>query len=419
MGAIAVKRVLHWWKYLLVGFLCQGYGSLLSQNLTAKDYFLTGTAKYKCRACSEAVEDFTKALELRKDYADAFYGRSLAYLCAKNYPAALQDIDRAMRLNPAQVLYREAKARIKLAAGKNLEAIEEYRTALRMDSLCWQAWYGLAQVQNNLDSTLQSRMAYEKAILLNPKFALSYLGVAEMNIKEGQYDDAMDHLAVAAKLAPEYPLLFELSSFAQLKRGNHEAAIQDANTAIKLDPSNKRPYGYRAEAYFAQGEFFKADLDYAVVVADDKHNGMAWFKRGLCNEKVGDQMAAKKYYGKAVKHNVQIKEAYSNRATIWERLGKPKKALPDLNQAIQLDSKDTQLRMRRGYIYLQLDEVQLASDDFVVVVQLMPANADALYGLGLARYQNGNIKDACEAWKQAHALDDPRAAEKLAKFCND
>jgi tetratricopeptide (TPR) repeat protein len=201
--------------------------------------------------------------------------------------------------------------------------------------------------------------------------------------------------------------------------GNFKQVIEDATAATKLDPSNKNAYFYRAEAYLAQSDYVKADQDYAVVLQHDKHDGLSWYKRGYCNEKVGDLVAAKQYYGKAVKKDKKLKDAYSNRAAIWEKFGKPKKALPDLNQAINLGKNDVALRLRRGFIHLQLDNVQLASDDFVAVTQLSPESGEAFYGLGMARYQNGNVKDACEAWKQAKYLKEPRASEQLAKFCNE
>lgn len=408
-----------WWKYVLIGILCLWGGMLFGQDLTAQNYFLMGTAKYRCNACTQAVEDFTKAIELKKDYAEAYYGRSLAYNCAENYAAAIDDIDRAIQLAPNQVLYREGKARIKLAAGKNVEARVEFEKAIRMDSLCWQAWYGIAQVHDNLDSTGLSKRAYEKALSLNPDFAMAYLGVAETKIKLGDYEGAMPHLMKAVEMAPEYARVFEMRSLAQLRRGNFVAAIEDASKATQLDPKNKGAYKYRAESYFAQENYMLADADFATVLGLDKKDGEALFRRGVCNEKLGDLNAAKKFYGKAVKRNKVLKDAYSNRAAIWEKLEKPKKALPDLNQALLLDKNDLSLRLRRGFILLQLLEIQAASDDFVAATYIDPKSGVAYYGLGLARYQNGNSNDACDAWKAAVKLNESRAAEELAKYCND
>ncbi|MEM7039937.1 MAG: tetratricopeptide repeat protein, partial [Bacteroidota bacterium] len=91
--------------------------------MNARDYFLLGAAKFKCRACEYAVEDFDKAITMKKDYPEALYGRSLAYECLGEYRLALKDIDQAIRLRPKEVLYREGKARIRAASGDRKGAI--------------------------------------------------------------------------------------------------------------------------------------------------------------------------------------------------------------------------------------------------------------------------------------------------------
>ncbi|HHG83614.1 MAG TPA: hypothetical protein ENJ82_02595, partial [Bacteroidetes bacterium] len=100
---------------------------LAAQSMTAFDYFLLGAAKFKCNACTYAVDDFGKAIRLKKDYSEAYYGRSLAYSCLEKHDLALRDIDRAIRLNSEEVLYREGKGRIRSAKGDLRGGIREFR----------------------------------------------------------------------------------------------------------------------------------------------------------------------------------------------------------------------------------------------------------------------------------------------------
>ncbi|MBL0016717.1 MAG: hypothetical protein IPP17_09750 [Bacteroidetes bacterium] len=90
-----------------------------------------------------------------------------------------------------------------------------------------------------------------------------------------------------------------------------------------------------------------------------------------------------------------------------------------MNQALLLDKNNLSLRLRRGFLLLQLLQIQAASDDFVAATYIDPTSGVAFYGLGLARYQNGNSNDACDAWKTAKKLNEPRATEELSKYCND
>lgn len=387
--------------------------------MTAKDYFLLGSAKYKCRACELAVKEFDKAVALDKDYAEAYYGRSLAYSCTKDYVSAMIDIDHAIRLQPSQVLYYEGKARILLESGKNAEAQKTFNEALRMDSLCWQAWYGLALAERKANPSSVSTKAFDQAIRLNPDFAMAYLGRAETNYQKGEFGAALVDLEIAKDLAPTYAKVFLMHGMTMIKLENYTAAIEDATRAAELDPTNGQAYYTRGEAYYNMEQYGKAELDFAMATDCNKKDGGAWFKRGICNDQLGDMKSAKKYYGKAIKKNRGLDEAYSRRAAIWEKMLKPKKAIPDLSNAIALTPDNVPLRLRRGFLYLQLSQVQLASDDFVHATQVDPNSGQGYYGLGMARYQNGNVLGACEAWKRAAELNDAKAKEELAKYCNE
>ena len=49
---------------------------------------------------SDAIEDYTKAIELDPDYADAYNNRGYAYYLLEQYGKALNDYDKAIELDP-------------------------------------------------------------------------------------------------------------------------------------------------------------------------------------------------------------------------------------------------------------------------------------------------------------------------------
>jgi len=64
----------------------------------------------------EAVKDYTKAIELKPDDADTYYGRGLTYNYLGNYYYSIQDWEKAIELNPR--LKGELRLRIKEAKEK-------------------------------------------------------------------------------------------------------------------------------------------------------------------------------------------------------------------------------------------------------------------------------------------------------------
>ena len=70
----------------------------------AKEYFRSGVKAGQRGQYSEAIEDFTKAIELNPDYAEAYYFRGLYLLQPRrdyNHAIkAIKDFTKAIELNP-------------------------------------------------------------------------------------------------------------------------------------------------------------------------------------------------------------------------------------------------------------------------------------------------------------------------------
>ncbi len=67
---------------------------------TKEQWLEEGNTHYTARRYTEAIVAYTQATALDAQYADAYYGRGLAYRNLKEYPKAIADYDRAIGLNP-------------------------------------------------------------------------------------------------------------------------------------------------------------------------------------------------------------------------------------------------------------------------------------------------------------------------------
>ncbi|MEM1000475.1 MAG: tetratricopeptide repeat protein [Bacteroidota bacterium] len=405
------------YKGILFGLLCVLAGKSTAQQLSARDYFLLGAAKFKCNACEYAQEDFSRAIALDQRYAEAYYGRSLSYNCLGRYEEALRDIDRAIRIDGQQVLYREAKARIRTASGDLKGGTREFQRALAMDSLCWQAWYGWARNAHNEKEYVAARKAYNKSIALSPQFPMARLWRGKMELDLEQYGDARDDLTRAAELAPEYAPVYEWRSLTFLRMQEHAPAIEDATRALNLDPQSAQAYYFRGLAKLATQKYADADVDFAEAIKLDKQKADAYFRRGICHERQGDLTGARKYFSQAIKRERILKAAYVERALVWRKMEKPKKAVKDITSALAIERDDIKLILDRGFLYLELEEPQNAIHDFSRVILLDPKQAAAFFGLGNAVYAEGNVRKACSDWRTALDLGDDRAADQINKYC--
>ena len=102
---------------------------------TATEYMIRGDRDFDASAYDNAIADYTHAIALKPDYAEAFNNRAYTYMTIEDYSAALPDLDEAIRLRPGYVnalmnrgdmynyYYRIDRAR----------AIEDYDRVLELD----------------------------------------------------------------------------------------------------------------------------------------------------------------------------------------------------------------------------------------------------------------------------------------------
>ena len=74
-----------------------------SALVSAQDYFALGDYDYERGACDSAIVDYTRALELNPEFAEAYNNRAYTYMVQHNYAAALPDLDKAIELRPDYV----------------------------------------------------------------------------------------------------------------------------------------------------------------------------------------------------------------------------------------------------------------------------------------------------------------------------
>ena len=72
---------------------------LLSYGQTADEFLVSGKEKADLRAHAEAIIDFTKAIELAPENADAYYFRGYSEYKSRAYDKAIEDLSQTIALD--------------------------------------------------------------------------------------------------------------------------------------------------------------------------------------------------------------------------------------------------------------------------------------------------------------------------------
>ena len=239
-------------------------------RLTARDYFRRGNRNTRHGNYTEAIDDYTKAIELDPDYEIAYNNRGFAFDNLAQYGKAVEDYTKAIELKP------------------------DYANAYNNRGY---AYRKLGQCDRAVED-------YTKAIELDPDFVAAFNNRGGAFIILGQYDKAVEDYTKAIELKPDYANAYSNRGYAFRLLRQYDKAIEDFMKAIELDPAYPNPYRHRGNIYKIFGQYDDAIADYSKAIELKPDYADAYVDRGYAYRKLGQYDKAMEDYNKAIElHN--------------------------------------------------------------------------------------------------------------------
>ena len=268
-------------------------GIIKIPSTTANEYYKNGQ-QLDNKDNKKSIEAYTKAIEINKNYTEAYIARGIARRDSSDNEGAIKDFTKAIELNPkSSVSYAyRGLARSEVHDIKNAE--EDFAKVLKIDptdSVDYNA-RGLAladRLKNN-----EAVKAYTQAINLNNSFWRAYINRGISNHTLSKSKDA----------------------------------IQDYDKAIKINPRSTSAYYNRGIARSALKDKKGAITDYSTAIEIKPDSSNASYKRGIVYEEL-------KYNQKAIKDYLDAAKIFEEKSD----LEPAKKAREKANKLVELQSK--------------------------------------------------------------------------------
>ena len=170
------------------------------KELTAIEWFEKGYSSAISGNYKDAIDAFSKAIEMNKKHAAAYNNRGYAYNNLGKYDQAMQDYEKAIEINPEDdvAYYNRGVAYGKL--GKDNKAVENYGMAIKINPKYADAYSARGITYGVLGNYQQAIRDLDRAIELNPKNAPAYYVRAIACKILGNYKQALQDYKMAAKL---------------------------------------------------------------------------------------------------------------------------------------------------------------------------------------------------------------------------
>jgi len=172
------------------------------------------------------------------NFAQDFHFRSSAWYEKGRFTEALEDINRSVELDPNNAGAQQHRGNVLFALNRLEEACQAYEQTLTLipgDSGVWNNLGAALEALGDMDAALR---AYRRATECQPPSPLAFLGVAFIEIRAGQLDDARATLDQLERRQPT-PRAATLAARSVIERRRGDPRHADAleQQARQLDPA--------------------------------------------------------------------------------------------------------------------------------------------------------------------------------------
>ncbi len=281
-----------------------------TDNLDAYDAYLLGQQQL-ARRNSEALEDaaaqFQRAIDLDPKMAMAYAGRAQALLHLESYGTRTAEenestvsslITKAMSLDDQSGVTHAVKGLWKRKRYDSPGAIAAYEKAIELNPNYAMSYMWYASTLGFTDPAKRRRLL-DKALELDPLSPIVNVNSADGNISDGKIDLALEQLHTVLEVEPEFTVaLAQIASIHQVYLDQPEEALLWQARAVESDPGNLGRRVEFGEMNRQLGRFEESRRIYLETIAIDPGYAPAYRAIGRQEQIMGRFDEAARWYRK-------------------------------------------------------------------------------------------------------------------------
>jgi len=312
------------------------------QSKSRADWFhAQGYAARKRGDFVNAIDFYSKALELNGQHFKALFNRGFAYDKIGEYDMAIRDYSRALDIDPKNA-YAYYNRGISLDRKGDFDAaIENFTQAIDLEP-------NKADFYHNRGFAFRKKKAfdkaitdYAKAIMIDGKHFKAFYNRAFCYDKIGNQRAAETDYLDALELQPNnINALHHLGTLREKMGGDRlQLAMDNFNQVVSLDESYAPSFNGRGLVWDRMNQYNEALKDFSKAIELDSANAVYWHNRACCLRNMGWYDRAIEDFNKAVELDPRNPIIYSNRGLVWRKLERYDKAVIDYGNEIKYGNR--------------------------------------------------------------------------------
>ena len=254
---------------------------------------------------------------------------------------------------------------------------------------------------------------YQELLAKNPRHAGAIHGLGTIASHQQQHERAIKLIGFAISIDPNNYTYHHNKGSAHQAIDELEHAINSYTRALQLNPSSPLSWYNRGVAYLESGEPTQAATDFSEAIRLAPEHSQAFFNLGNCFRILKNPDQAIEAYERAIELDPADLPARVSEAAILQELGEFDRALETYDEIIRR-SPNAEAFCNRGTCLQRMGRHAEAIEDFKRAIAVNPNLAEALCNLGIAHRSLGDIPAALSAYDRAIEI----APSMVEAYCN-
>ena len=299
-----------------------------------------------------AIASFDLALKIQADYPEVLFERGSAQLQLGLLEEALEDLARAVELDPqnpepvAQLGFaslQRASREANRPRGWRAQIVADYEDSV--DALT--KYFSLVPENPDLEDEATTEILRENVYVARA-IANIGLGTELPDRSRDYYLRAIQDTDAAQELNPDFASPYYQKGVAQRMLGDLDAAVDSFTAALERNPADSEAMLRRGIVFFRQGDYELARADFEQSGLFSTNPARAKFWSGLANAKLGQYKRAIMDYSLALRYQGIFPYASLNRGLAHMKVGRFRPAIADFNEVLRRDKNNVTARSMRA-----------------------------------------------------------------------
>ena len=378
------------------------------KTIKAEIHYVRAVAKQKLKNLEGAIADCQAAQELdpKNTVLPALFGS--IYCLAERFSDAKPYLDRAIELNPKDVIAYVNRSAVNSRLGNSEEALKDCQMALQLDPANTTALINAANAHLLLGKFAEAVNDSERALQLDSHCTKAYLNRAIAQMRLGKVSESFKDLDSAIDIDGRSASTYVVRAGLFIESKNPEQALLDCDRALAIDAKSGAAWMNKGTALKVLKRFEDSIQAYEVAletIRSDSELAKCHINFSTVYTSIGDANAAIAQCNAALSIDAGNAMAFNNRAWIKAHLGNFAEAFEDINQSFALRSDNAAAFGTRGLVHFCFNRFDEAKSDLNTALEMSPTCGESWFVRAFIHEKMGEIELANQDYAKAAELE--------------